>query len=421
MRPPRPLSGASDTAYLITGGLGGVAEHIAMGMVGDGARRLVLLGRTGLPPRSEWAAQPADTEIGRRVAMVRALEHAGASVHVVKADIADEAQVRAALDAYAADGWPPIAGVIHAAAVVDSGLTSNLDEDAFDRAMTPKLGGAYVLDRVLPELDLFVVFSSILAYFAPPGTANYTAANAGLDALVLARRARGQHAMSIQWGPWSDVGLLHEQGRAGWAATEFEREGITEFSPEQGVACFNALTGAVAPIVSVLPIDWSKFRRAHRGRDVALFRAAPEEDDDSEPSSDVAQRIRATSGAERLAVIERVARANLGGVLRLPPATVDSRQPFGSLGLDSLMALELRNRLEIALERSLPASLAWNYPTIEALTRHLDALFDAASPSPTEESAPSEVTIDSIDVSDLLAGVAGLSDDDAVRALRGDR
>ena len=158
------------------------------------------------------------------------------------------------------------------------------------------------------------------------------------------------------------------------------REGITEFSPEQGVACFNTLTGAVAPIVSVLPIDWSKFRRAHRGRDVALFHAAPDGDDDSEPSSDVAQRIRATSGAERLAVIERVARANLGGVLRLPPATVDSRQPFGSLGLDSLMALELRNRLEIALERSLPTSLAWNYPTIEALTRHLDALLTRPRP-----------------------------------------
>ena len=110
----------ADAAYLLTGGLGGVALEIA-GVDGPhGARRLVLLGRSAMPPRSTWVGVDESTELGRRIGAVRALEHAGASVHLLHADVADESQVKAALAAYAAEGWPPIAGVIHAAGVVDS-------------------------------------------------------------------------------------------------------------------------------------------------------------------------------------------------------------------------------------------------------------------------------------------------------------
>ena len=185
---------------------------------------------------ASWADLTEDTEVGRRVAAVRALERAGASVHLLQADVADEVQVRAALDAYAADGWPPIAGVIHAAAVLENRLTTDMDRAAFDRVVAPKLGGALVLDRLLPDLDLFVVFSSISAFWAPAGMASYAAANAGLDALAAARRARGEHALSIEWGPWDGVGL-HEHSIAARSVEELEREGWARSRPSRARAC----------------------------------------------------------------------------------------------------------------------------------------------------------------------------------------
>ena len=119
------------------------------------------------------------------MAAVRALEHAGASVHLMTADVADEAQVRAALDGYAGEGWPPIAGVIHAAATLESRLTGDLDRgDLRPGAAAEARTGALVLDRLLPDVELFVVFSSIAAFWAPAGMANYAAANTGLDALA---------------------------------------------------------------------------------------------------------------------------------------------------------------------------------------------------------------------------------------------
>ena len=137
----------ADAAYLITGGLGGIALEIAKAMVRDGARRLVLLGRSPLPARSAWAGIPETTAVGRRVAAVRALEHAGASVHLLQADVADEEQLQAALAAYRDEGWPAIRGVIHAAAVLDSHLTNDMDRAAFERVMAPKLAGALNLDQ----------------------------------------------------------------------------------------------------------------------------------------------------------------------------------------------------------------------------------------------------------------------------------
>ena len=177
---------------------------------------------------------------------MRALEHAGASVHLLQADVADEEQLRAALAAYRDEGWPAIRGVIHAAAVLDSHLTNDMDRAAFERVMAPKLAGALNLDRLLPDLDLFVVFSSISAFWAPPGMANYSAANAGLDAVAERRRARGQHAVSIQWGPWAGVGL-HEAVISERSTQEMKRTGVGSIAIETGTSLFAAIareTGA---------------------------------------------------------------------------------------------------------------------------------------------------------------------------------
>ncbi len=408
----------SDAAYLITGGLGGIALEIAKAMVADGARRIVLLGRTPLPARSAWASEPESSVAGQRIAAIRALEHAGAAVHLMHADVADSAQVRAALEAYRAEGWPAIRGVIHTAAVTDNKLSTDMDPAVFERVLAPKLTGALVLDELLPTLDLFVLFSSMSAFWGPPGMSNYSAANAGLDAVAEARRARGQHALSIQWGHWTNIGLS-EGAIAERNAQELERVGVGSLSAPQGTSLFAVLIARAEPVIAVLPIDWAKFRQARRGRDWPLFRVAAGTETDAVGGS-FAERARVASPMARRALLESVVREALGAVLHRPAKALDARRSFGSVGLDSLMALEFRNRLETALERALPATLAWNYPTIEQLTAHLDTYFAVESVL-EEASSAAAPELGERETALLFTDIASLSDADAARALRGGR
>ena len=411
---PRP-----DAAYLITGGLGGIALQIAEALVAAGARRILLLGRSALPPRSTWAAEPATSQPGRRIAAIRALEHAGAAVHLLHVDVADRGALAAALASYSAEGFPEIRGVVHCAAVVDNKLTPDMDRAVFERALGPKLGGALALDELLPELDWFVLFSSMSAFWGPPGMSNYSAANAGLDALAQARRARGQHALSVQWGHWANLGLS-EGAIARRNAEELERVGVGAISIEQGRALFGWLLGRPEPVIAILPVDWQTFRRARKNRDWPLFRLVAGHDDDATSGASFRERLGAASPLARRSLIEGIVREALGAVLRLPAKQLDGRRAFGSSGLDSLMALELRNRLETAFERSLPATLAWNYPTIEQLTQHLEQLFSRESAEAATDAAPPVATEPTDALLDFYQ-VASLSDEDAALALRGGR
>ena len=261
----------TDAAYLVTGGLGEIALRIAHGIVDAGVRRLVLLGRTALPPRAEWNALDATSVAGRRVKAVRGLEAKGAAVHLLTADVGDELQLASALDAYTNEAWPPIRGVVHAAGLLDSRLANVMDRATFDRVFVPKLNGALHLDRLLPDLDLFVLFSSAAGFLAQPGQANYAAANIGLDALALDRRARGQHGLSIAWGVWEALGLVRE-GAGARNVVEMTRQGFRSFSPEQGVSLFRWMLQRDEAMIAVVPMSWSEFRRARAGRALSLLR-----------------------------------------------------------------------------------------------------------------------------------------------------
>ena len=416
---PAPYAWRTDAAYLITGGLGGVSLAMADTMVRDGARRLVLLGRTPLPPRSEWSTLDATSVAGRRAAAVRALEHAGASVHLLSADVADEASVRAALATYTSDGWPDIAGVVHNAAVLDARLSGDMTPEAFARALGPKLIGAEVLDRVFPDVELFVLSSSISAWLAPSGMSSYSAANAGVDAVAAARRARGRHGISVQWPPWENVGM-HEDSRMSRNVVEMQLGGIAAITAPQGAAYFAAATGRADSTLTVLPVNWSAFGRARRGRSSTLFRAIPSaaaSESEASPEDLLLLAALAASPLERRAHVESIVRTTLAGILRRAATALDARQPFGAMGVDSLMALEFRNRLESALQRPLSATLTWNYPTVDALTSHLDALLTPVA-APAELVPQPAFDVEPASAALLFADIAELSDDDALRALR---
>ncbi|NIM40823.1 MAG: SDR family NAD(P)-dependent oxidoreductase [Hydrogenophaga sp.] len=409
---PAPTSAPwrADASVLITGGLGGIGLLLAAELVRQGARRLILMGRTALPPRATWAALDASSPAGRRVAAVRALEAMGASVHLAAVDVGDENQLCTFLDAYAAEGWPPIRAVVHAAGALDNHLVSAMDGAAFGAALQAKLHGARLLDRLLPDLDLFVLFSSTGALLAQAGQANYAAANAGLDALALDRRARGLPAISIAWGVWADTGLVHDEAGQRNVA-EMNRQGIAAFAPARGLALFHALIASDETTPVVLPIDWARFAQARAGRRSPLFTEL-QPDAAALPAS--GEALAEATPAQRRQALEAVVKEAVGKVLKVAPARLDPRKALGAMGLNSLMAMELRNRLEAALGRPLSATLAWNYPTVEALSAHL------AGDGPPEPIAvadePSAAALEA-----PVLQVAGLSDDEAALALRGNR
>ncbi len=283
--------------------------------------------------------------------------------------------------------------------------------------MRPKLRGAQLLDRLLPDVELFVLFSSTGAFLAQPGQANYAAANAGLDALATDRRARGLSGLSIEWGVWESTGLV--RGTSGTqGVAEMSRMGIRAFPPARGAALFGWLCGLRAAAVAVLPIDWAVFGRTRAGEGNPLFRdLRGSASGNGVGARDLVHRLAAADLAERRKLIESVVRETVGRVLKIAPARLDARKALGTMGLNSLMAMEMRNRLESELGRPLSATLAWNYPTIDALVAHLSGMESPPADSRVAPASPPAVS----DLQGRIDEVAKLSDADAARELRGSR
>jgi acyl transferase domain-containing protein/acyl carrier protein len=408
-RQPETFSPRPDATYLVTGGFGDIGLQIARMLAARGARRLILMGRTPLPPREEWGRIETNSMIGQRVAAVRALESEGVAVHIAAVDVSDQSQVEKYLNRYAVERWPPIRGVFHAAGSLNDQLASSLSKADFDALLESKLRGAQHLDRVLPDLDMFVMVSSICAFIAQPGQANYAAANAGLDALAHDRRRRGLASLSIGWGVWAETGLVKgETGERNVA--ELSRQGIGSLSMERAVSIFASLCAHQEPYVAVIPIDWAKFQRARSTRNSLMFSEVLQGSDKSHRDvSKFKDQFAASTSAERRKLLDGVVKSAVGAVLKVAPTRIDPRKPIGSMGLTSLMAMELRNRLEAELDRPLSATLVWNYPTVEALVAYL------------LDSTPGRAA--EADVGDLAApesiqAVIDLSDEQVLAALR---
>ncbi len=199
--PDTALRLRADSTYLIVAGSGDLGLAVAQWMIDRGACRLILLGRTGLPPRSQWREVEVDSRLAHQIDAIRAMEAMGASLSLAAIDVTDELQLSAFLAEFAVEGWPPIRGVVHTAGVLNDGLLSELDAESFTLVLRPKVIGGWLLHQLLANhpLDFFVLFSSASALLGQPGQGNYAAANAFLDTLAHYRRAQGRPALTINW------------------------------------------------------------------------------------------------------------------------------------------------------------------------------------------------------------------------------
>jgi myxalamid-type polyketide synthase MxaD len=383
-----------DAAYLVTGGLGGIGIQVARWAVGAGARRLVLLARTPLPPRREWAALDPESAAAERVRAVRGLEAAGAVVHLAAVDVADEAQLRGWLDAYETEAWPPVRGVFHCAGVIDDRLIVDMDPDSVRRVAAPKAEGAVNLARLLEgePLDFLLLFSSAGGLMGGIGQANYAAANAFLDGLAHALRARGVPATSIDWGFWDGLGLAITPGGERVIA-HMRKSGFLPLPPDRAVDVLDYVLGhEVGPQIAALRIDWRRFQ-AHAdttGSSPLLDALVREETGEARAAAPARIRdelLALEPGPSRRQRLQAFLLSCLADVLGLEAEHIETETPLGSLGIDSFTAIELRNRLERSLEIQLSATLAWNYPTLAGMTAYLAERLGLESGPPTGTAA----------------------------------
>jgi 6-methylsalicylic acid synthase len=362
-----------DGTYLITGGLGALGLEVARWLAGRGARRLVLAGRRPFPAREAWDEQ-TDPGVRGQIDAVRALEALGVTVAVVSLDISDLEQASKSLSA-AELGLPPIRGIVHAAGVLDDRMIDTLDEESLEAVLRPKVGGAVVLDRLFPAgtLDFLVLFSSVGYLFQFPGQASYGAANAFLDAMARHRAAAGHRdTVSFGWTSWRGLGM---SSASDFVSAELAAFGHAEISATEALRAWEFAERFDAPHYAV-------FRLTGEGglRDLALARdiaVKPEADDEA------ARDWSLLDPAALLELLVSDVRAEVAAAIKSDPGELDLQRPLQEMGVDSVMTVAVRRRLERLYGMPLPATLLWNRPTVSAIAQFLgEKLAPAAAEVP---------------------------------------
>jgi acyl transferase domain-containing protein/NADPH:quinone reductase-like Zn-dependent oxidoreductase/acyl carrier protein len=328
--------------YLITGGFGGLGLEIAQWAVRQGARHLVLVGRRG----------GATPEARKAVA---ALEKDGATIWPAAVDITDRNQVDA-LFAELAEHPLPLRGVVHAAAVFDDAPLRDLDRRRLDTVLSPKALGAWRLHEgtLRHDLSFFVVFSSISAQVGSPGQASYVAANAYLDAFAHWRRAQGLPATSINWGAIGEVGIL---SRFDMVQEYLKRVGNRPLSPAQCSQMLGRVLAADPVQISVVDMDWQQWAQFHPAWAASMrFKhlIASEKGTQAPPRDEFLQTLLSTEDGARPGVVRQVVGQLVAKTMQLPAAAVDTERSLVSMGLDSLMAMEL----QVAIEKEMGVKLS---------------------------------------------------------------
>ena len=372
-----------DRSYLVTGGLGGIGIAVAGWLAERGAGAIVLNGR-----------RPPDPEVADAI---EALRRQGATVQVELADVTDAAALDAMLARMDAE-LPPLAGVIHSVGVLADATIGNQTWENFETVLWPKMLGAWHLHRATAErdLDMFVLFSSVAGVLGNPGQANHAAANAFLDQLAAHRRALGLPGQAIAWGAWSEIGEAEEQRER--MTRRSASGGIEWITPQQGLRAFDRLVREDATTSVVLARDWEAFGESLESRPPLLedvLSDGADEGDAAASAEDLLSQLRQAPAATREEVLASYLQGEVKAVLRLPTAPAPA-VGFFDLGMDSLMAVELRNRLNRAFAGAYTASntVVFDYPDIAALAGHLAselAEFVGTDAAPAPQPAPAPV------------------------------
>jgi myxalamid-type polyketide synthase MxaB len=340
---------SQDAGYLITGGTGALGLEFAQFLATKGAKNIVLLSR--------------DIDPNKLGEQIKAIEKTGVKISLISADVANLSQLESVIK-----NIPNLRGIIHAAGVLNDGIIDNLNREKLEQVFAPKVQGTWNLHYLTRHLslDFFVCFSSIVSLIGSSGQANYAAANAFIDGLTSYRCQLGLPSMTINWGPWSNAGMAisHKGDYQRWKDL-----GITPINPQEGVAIFEDLLTRNITQVGVLKVDWAQFLAKTRPNSNLSFfaKVLPDFPSSSQHKSDLT-----ISNTQDLLILicSQVAK-----VLGFNSADeIDPDTDFADLGMDSLMAVELKNSLQNSLVIPLESNLLYTYPTANQLTSYLQTL-----------------------------------------------
>jgi acyl transferase domain-containing protein/acyl carrier protein len=347
----------ADGTVLVTGGTAGLGAEVARHLVArHGVRHLLLVSRSG-----------------RAEELVRELEAAGAHVTCAPCDVADAAALAAVVGAIPAAH--PLTGVVHCAAVVDDALAPSVSREMLERVFAAKVVGAWNLHRLAEQhaVSTFVLFSSIAGVIGNEGQSAYAAANAFLDALSVARRARGLTSHSLAWGPWAETGVAARQSERHQA--RMRELGLEPLRPGDALALLDRALCSPDPVLVPVRLDEAGLRGASAtalARLLALPAATPAPTQQPATKPALREKLAGADRDESARLLLELVRAEVAAVLKL--ATADSLQAdkrLDELGMDSLMAVDIRRRLETRLTSKLPATLVFDHPSCAQLVAYL--------------------------------------------------
>ncbi len=354
-----------DRTYLVTGGLGGIGTAVADWLADRGAGAIVLNGRREPDPEAAEA--------------INELRERGVAVTVELADVTDPAAVDAML-ARIDEDLPPLAGVIHSVGVLSDGALANQTWEKFQDVLWPKILGAWHLHRATEgrDLDLFVLFSSVAGVMGNRGQSNHAAANAFLDQLAAHRRSLGLAGQAIAWGAWSGLGEAEEHRER--IARQLEAAGTGWITPDQGIRAFDHLVRQDVTMGMVAAVDWQVVANGPDAESSLLCDLVAATVDasggETDSSTDILADLQAAAAGEREQILAAFLQRELRTVMRLPELPSETAE-FADLGMDSLMVVELRNRLNRAFagECTVSNTAVFNYPDVNGLAGFLASEF----------------------------------------------
>jgi NADPH:quinone reductase-like Zn-dependent oxidoreductase/acyl carrier protein/NADP-dependent 3-hydroxy acid dehydrogenase YdfG len=372
--PPSAFAGAppvairADATYLVTGGLSGFGLRTARWLVDRGARHLVLLSRRGGVGTPEAAAQLLE------------FAEQGVMLAAPPCDVADSSQLRDAFDMIA-ETMPPLAGVVHAAMVIEDALLRNIDREQLHRVLAPKMLGALNLHEITrtQALDFFILYSSATTLFGNPGQGAYVAANLGLEALADERRSLGLPVTCVGWGPIGDAGYLARNERTLNALVG--RMGGEALKSDDLLTALEQLLAAPADNLGYLDLDWNTLSRslpagrAPKFSELMRLGAGGEGGAHAGDSAqDRRRRLKELPADAALAELTVLVRAEVAEILRIAPERIDPAISLVDMGMDSLMAVELATAIEARLDIRLSALALSGGPTLESVVERIQRL-----------------------------------------------
>lgn len=409
---PFPTKLTPDATYVVTGGTGALGRVVATYLAERGARHITLLSRSAVPPRTHWAMLTEDDPHFATVTAIRAIERLGVRIATASVDVADGEQVRSWLSDHISEGGRPVRGIVHAAGSVNDQLLVNMSEADFANVLAPKIIGTRVLhDTFLDhDLEFFVMFGSAGSTIASPGQGNYAAANAFLDAFAHYRRALGLPALTIGWGPWS-VGMVEDLK----LEKVYAQRGIELITPAVGARILDRLINQTVPTVVAISADWSRARHAGLGgRLPAVFSdlgTAETVSAVADSGGSVLDVLAVTPEADRPAVVSSRIQEIVAAVFDCAVTDFAPDDMLDDIGLDSMMAMEFRLRINTTFSIDLPVLEILRGVSVNSLTvRVLADLHSIHGDAPIPEPAPAPLD-------DHVDGLVNELSDDELREL----